>query len=377
MNRYDNIVIGAGLAGITAARILADKGQTVLVLEKLSHIGGSIYDHKDNKGILIHKYGPHIFHTNKKDVFDFLSRFTEWNGYTHKVVAKMKDGEEIPVPFNFNALDRVFGKEKALVLKQKLKKEYPEDRVSVMKLRSSADEELRALGDYVYENIFLYYTMKQWGKKPSEIDPATTERVPVRLSEDDRYFTDTYQGLPSDGYTALAQRMLDHENITVVTDFSGNVVLKNGAVFIDGEKCEKNVIYTGEIDKLMEYRYGRLPYRTLDFVFESYDIDSYQSHATVNYTVSEDFTRISEFKKMTLQKLDGATTVLKEYSKEYTGKDGQIPYYPISNADNLALYGKYRAEADKCGQLILLGRLAEYTYYNMDAVVSRVIDVLM
>ena len=372
-NRYDYTVIGAGLAGMTAARILADQGKRVLVIEKLQHIGGSIYDYKDQSGVLVHKYGPHIFHTNHKEVFDFLSRFTEWNGYSHKVVAKLEKGE-IPVPFNLTALEEVYGIEKAARVTEKLKTEFGTDTVSVMKLRESADAELSELGEYVYQNIFLYYTMKQWGKKPSEIDPKTTERVPVRLSRDDRYFTDVYQGLPTAGYTEMADRMLDSERITVKTGCENAIELKDGQIFIEGEETDSKVVYTGELDRLMGYRFGKLPYRTLDFVFETHNMDSYQSAATVNYTVSEDFTRISEFKKMTLQKVDGVTTIMKEYPRQYEGKEGEIPYYPVANPESAALYAKYREEAGKYG-LILLGRLAEYKYYNMDAVVKRAMEI--
>ena len=371
---YDYTVIGAGLAGMTAARLLADQGKRVLVIEKLQHIGGSIYDHKDESGVLVHKYGPHIFHTNHKEVFDFLSRFTEWNGYSHKVVAKLEKGE-IPVPFNLTALEEVYGKEKAARITAKLKDEFGTDTVSVMKLRESSDSELSELGEYVYQNIFLYYTMKQWGKKPSEIDPKTTERVPVRLSRDDRYFTDVYQGLPTEGYTEMARRMLDSELITVKTGCENAIALKDGKIYICGEETSSKVVYTGELDRLMGYRFGKLPYRTLDFVFETHNVDSYQSAATVNYTVSEDFTRISEFKKMTLQKVDGVTTVMKEYPRQYEGKEGEIPYYPVANPESAALYAKYRKEAEKYG-LILLGRLAEYKYYNMDAVVKRAMELL-
>ena len=376
MKNYDYIVIGAGLAGITAARLLADKGNNVLVLEKLNHIGGSVYDYEDESGILVHKYGPHIFHTNHKEVFDFLSRFTEWNGYQHRVAARLNDGE-IPVPFNLTALENIYGEEKAAQITQKLKNEFGSETVSVMKLRNSADAELREVGDYVYDNVFLYYTMKQWGKKPTEIDPKTTERVPVRLSKDDRYFTDTYQGLPTAGYTEMARRILESERITVKTGCENCIELKDGKIFIEGSETDTKVVYTGELDRLMSYKFGKLPYRTLDFVFETLNVDSYQSKATVNYTVSEDFTRITEFKKMTLQKKDGVTTIMKEYPRQYEGKEGEIPYYPVANDESASLYAKYFEEAQKYVNLILLGRLAEYKYYNMDAVVKRAMELLI
>ncbi len=374
---FDYIICGSGLAGSTAARILAEKGKKVLVLEKLPHTGGSVYDLNDEAGILIHKYGPHIFHTNDKRVFDFLSRFTEWNDYQHRVIAKL-DGTEVPVPFNTEALRRVYGADKASRLTSLLKDTYGTDTVSVMTLRQSENAELKELGEYVYNNIFLYYTMKQWNKAPSEVDPATTARVPVRLSDDDRYFTDKYQGMPKNGYTALIHGMLSHENITVETscDALTRLRLCDGKIFFDGKETEANVVYTGETDRLFGFVYGRLPYRTLDFVFETHDTDSYQNAATVNYTVSEDFTRITEFKKLTWQKKDGVTTIMKEYPRQYEGKDGEIPYYPIKSDESSALYEKYRKLSEEYPRLTLLGRLAEYRYYNMDAVVARVMETL-
>lgn len=376
MTDIDYIICGAGLAGAASARILAEKGKKVLVLEKLPHIGGSVYDSLDESGILIHNYGPHIFHTNDKNVFDFLSRFTEWNGYEHKVTARLNDGC-VPVPFNLEAIENVYGKEKAERILSLVKKEFGTDTVSVMSLAESKEPELSELGKFVYDNIFLYYTVKQWGKKPSEVDPKTTARVPVRLSRDSRYFTDRYQGLPSGGYTAMIKNMLDCENITAElgTDALERLTLSDGKIYFDGKKTDAKVIYTGETDRLFGFKFGRLPYRTLDFKFETHGVTSYQDAATVNYTVSEDFTRITEFKKLTLQKKDGVTTVMKEYPRQYEGKDGEIPYYPVASDESRILYGKYLELARQYSDLILIGRLAEYRYYNMDAVVARALEL--
>ena len=372
---YDYIICGSGLAGSSAARILADKGKKVLVLEKLPHVGGSVYDLSDDAGILIHKYGPHIFHTNNKEVYDFLSRFTEWNDYQHRVLAKIGDGY-VPVPFNTTALENVYGKEKADELCALLKSTYGTDTVSIMTLRSSDIEQLRELGEYVYRNIFLYYTMKQWGKSPDEVDPATTARVPVRLSDDDRYFTDTYQGMPKNGYTALINNMLDHENITVQVNCAPLTLdFENKQILLNGSEVSSEVIYTGETDRLCKFMYGKLPYRTLDFVFETLNQDEYQPCATVNYTVSEDFTRITEFKKLTSQKLDGVTTIMKEFPRAYEGKEGEIPYYPVACEESANLYKKYVEKCKEFKNLHLLGRLAEYRYYNMDAVVARALEL--
>ena len=376
MTKFDYIICGAGLAGATAARLLAEKGKKVLILEKLPHIGGSVYDSIDESGVLIHNYGPHIFHTNNKKVFDFLSRFTEWNGYSHKVEAKLEKCN-VPVPFNLKSIELVYGAEKTEKLSALVKEEFGTDTVSVMSLVESKNNELSALGKFVYNNIFLYYTVKQWGKQPHEVDPKTTSRVPVRLSYDDRYFTDEYQGLPLVSYTATVEKMLCHENITVKLneDALKRLALSDDKIYFDGEETEAKVVYTGETDRLFGFKHGHLPYRTLDFKFETHNVDSYQSAATVNYTVSEDFTRITEFKKLTLQKKDGVTTVMKEYPRQYEGKDGEIPYYPVASDESREMYEKYVSLAGEYKNLILVGRLAEYKYYNMDAVVARAMEL--
>ena len=380
--RYDCLVIGAGMAGAMAARELAERGgKRVLVLERRNHVGGNAYDCFDKAGVLIHKYGPHIFHTNNKRVFDYLSRFTAWLNYQHRVVANIPDGEgrlELPVPFNLISLRTVFPPEQAASLKEKLLAAYgPERKVTILELRENSDPEIRALADYVYEHVFVRYTMKQWGQKPEEIDPATTARVPVFLSEDCRYFQDEYQGMPLEGYTPMFQRLLDHPDITVETgvDAADRLKLTDGKLLLDGEAFDGTVIYTGAPDELFGCKYGRLPYRTLDFVFETHPVDFWQSHGTVNYTVDQDYTRITEFKYLTGQELPGVTTIMKEYSRAYTGAAGEVPYYAIINDDNNALYARYKAEADQYPNLHLLGRLAEYKYYNMDAIAARALEL--
>lgn len=376
MINYDYIICGAGLAGVSAARLLAEKGRKILVLEKLSHVGGSVFDSKNESGVLIHNYGPHIFHTNNKKVFNFLSRFTEWNGYVHKVEAKLEDCN-VPVPFNLTSIKKVYGAKKTESLISLVKEEFGTDTVSVISLVESKNNELSELGRFVYDNIFLYYTVKQWGKKPSEVDSKTTARVPVRFSCDDRYFTDEYQGLPLVSYTSMVENMLSHENITVElgVDALDRIRLKDGKIYFDSMETDAKVVYTGETDRLFDFVFGHLPYRTLDFKFETHNIDSYQSVATVNYTVSEDYTRITEFKKLTLQKTDGITTVMKEYPRQYEGKEGEIPYYPVASDESREKYSKYLKLSENYSGLILVGRLAEYKYYNMDAVVARVMEL--
>lgn len=373
---YNSIIIGCGFAGAVVARELAEKkGQKVLVLDAGDHVGGNCYDVKDDYGILIHQYGPHIFHTNLKHVYDYLSRFTEWYEYSHEVVGNI-NGTELPIPFNLNSLDQVYG-DRAPHLKKLLIDNFGEGaRVPILELMKQDNEELREIADYVYENIFLKYTMKQWGQSPKDIDPAVSGRVPVLLSYDNRYFQDAYQGLPLNGFTPIFEKMLNYDGIEVRLSTPASSVLTfkpedETKVFFEGEPFTGNIVFTGALDELFDCCYGRLPYRSLDFKFEHYAQPFYQSHGVINYTVSEDFTRITEFKYLSGQLDEKETTIVKEYPMPYSGKEGEIPYYAINNDANQALYEKYRVLVDKIPNFYVLGRLAEYKYYNIDAIVDR------
>ena len=373
---FDSVIIGAGVAGCVAARKLAETGRKVLVLEQRAHIGGNCYDEPDEHGILIHKYGPHIFHTKEQKAYDYLSRFTDWYAFGHEVVANVH-GALIPVPFNLNTLHMVYDKEKADALEKKLVDAFGmETRVPILKLREHEDPEIRQIADYVYENIFLHYTMKQWGQTPEEIDPAVTGRVPVLISRDNRYFQEPYQGMPLNGYTQMFEAMLDHPNITVETgvDARTRLSFETEQVLFDGVPFKGEVVYTGPLDELFGCRFGRLPYRSLRFDFEYLPQEDFQGHSVVNYTVSEAFTRITEFKYLTGQKAEG-TTIVREYPFAYTGAEGEIPYYSIANDANHELYGKYRTLVEKIPNVYLLGRLAEYKYYNIDAMVMKALEL--
>ena len=375
---YDCIIVGAGIAGATVARKLAEESnKKVLVLERRNHIGGNCYDKPDDHGILIHEYGPHIFHTGDEGVREFLSRFTKWYDFGHEVVAKVGD-QLIPVPFNLNTLHMVYDKEKAERLEKKLIEEYGLDsRVPIMKLRESTDADVREIADYVYKNVFLYYTMKQWGQTPEEISPEVTGRVPVVISYDNRYFKDKYQSVPVDGFTPMFAAMLDHPNIEVRTgvDCSGVLDFEDGKIYFEKAEFTGDLVYTGALDELFDCKFGRLPYRSLNFQFEHLDQDSFQDHSVVNYTVSEDFTRITEFKFLTGQKDTDGTTIVREYPFAYTGAEGEIPYYAILNAENEALYEKYRLLTEDFDKFHLLGRLAEYKYYNIDAMCRKAMEL--
>ena len=377
---YDSIVIGSGFAGAVAARELAEKkGQHILVLDARDHIGGNCYDRQDEYGILIHQYGPHIFHTNIRCVYEYLSRFTEWYEYRHEVVGNIY-GRELPIPFNLNTLAEVYG-ERAPHLERLLLDNFGEGaRVPILELMNHEDKELQEIAEYVYENIFLKYTMKQWGKSPKEIDPAVSGRVPVLLSRDNRYFQDQYQGLPAQGFTPLFEKMLDHPGIEVRLGCKAESVLTvdpeaEEPVLFEGVPYHGNIIFTGALDEFFGCRYGRLPYRSLRFDFEHYDKRFYQSHGVVNYTVTEEFTRITEFKYLSGQLDAPGTTIVKEYPMPYGGGEDEIPYYAINNKENDALFMRYKKLVDQIPGFYLLGRLAEYKYYNIDAIVDRALTM--
>ena len=375
---YDSIVIGSGVAGSVIARSLADQGKKVLVLEKRHHIGGNCYDEFDEHGVLIHTYGPHIFHTSKKHVFDYLSRFTKWYEFGHQVVANIH-GTLMPIPFNLNTLHMVYDQEKADELEAKLIATFgKESRVPILKLRESNDPDIQEIAEYVYQNVFLKYTMKQWGQKPEEIDPAVTGRVPVLVSYDNRYFQEPYQGMPLNGFTEMFENMLDHENITIKLNSDAKALMQidveNRRIYFENNLFTGDVIYTGALDELFDCRFGRLPYRSLNFTFEHYPQDDFQGHSVVNYTVSEDYTRITEFKYLTGQHISG-TTIMKEYPFAYSGKEGEIPYYAIANDENHALYHKYANLVENIPNFHLLGRLAEYKYYNIDAMCEKALEL--
>ena len=341
--KVDTLIIGCGFAGGVVARVLAERGEKVKIIEKRNHIGGNCYDEYDEYGVLVHKYGPHIFHTNNKEVFDFLSRFTKWYDYQHEVVGDVY-GKIIPIPFNLNTLMIVFGEERGQSLKQELIDTYGENaRVPILELQKSSSKGIQEVAQYVYENIFLKYTMKQWNQKPEEVDQSVTARVPVLISYDNRYFQDTYQGMPEEGYTKLFENMLDHENIEIELGKDAKNLISfdfdNRKIYYQGQEFLGHIIFTGAIDEFFNNCLGQLPYRSLRFDFEHYSQDDYQGHGVVNYTVSEDYTRITEFKYLTGQKISG-TTIIKEYPEVY--KDNrQVPYYAILNPENKAMHQKY------------------------------------
>lgn len=376
---YDMIVVGAGYAGSVCARRVAEgAGFRVAVLERREHIAGNAYDYVNDEGILVHKYGPHIYHTYSERVHEFLSRFTKWTDYQHKVLANIH-GTLMPVPFNHTSLRLAFGEDRGEELYRKLVDTFGEDKkVPIMELRQKNDPDLQEVADYVYENVFLYYTMKQWGQTPDQIDPSVTGRVPVFIGDDDRYFPQApYQGMPEDGYTVLFEHMLDHDLIDVFVGVDARDIftLDENNVSVCGKVYGGEIVYTGPLDELFNLDLGALPYRTLDMQFETLEQDQFQPVGTVNYTTSEDFTRITEFKNMTGQVVPGKTTIMKEFSHAYEPGSGQTPYYAIIDPKNRALYERYLERVQNLTNFHPVGRLAEYRYYDMDAVTDSALEL--
>ena len=362
------IVVGAGLSGATIARLFAEAGKDVTVIDRRSTLGGNAYDHRDKNGITVQEYGPHIFHTKEKEVFEFLSKFTEWYEYEHRVLANVK-GKLVPVPFNLTSLYACFPTEKADRIKKILIEEVGEGKKTpILQLKNHKNAEVREFAEFVYKNIFYKYTKKQWKMRPEELGEDVMNRVPVYVSYEDRYFTDEYQYMPQKGFTDLVSNMLRHPHILLKKGADAEKILSfaDGKVYREGVEYDGIVIYTGRVEEIFGYKYGALPYRSLKFKFKTLNEESYQQAAVVNYTTGKRYTRITEFTKFTCDK-QGKTVIVKEYSKKCGKKD--IPYYPIPVAKNLELYKKYEEEAAKYKNLYLLGRLANYKYINMDVAV--------
>lgn len=380
---YDIIVAGAGYAGCIAARRFAEeKGKKVLLLEKKTHIGGTIYDYYNSDGILVHRYGPHISVMKEKRAYDFLSRFTEWIPYHHYVHALIDD-IEVPLPINYTSIDLLYPLEKAMSLKDKLTDTYGfGNNVAVLDMLKSDDPEIHQFAEYIYEKVFLHYTMKMWGLKPDEIDPAVTARIPIRLNYDDRHFQHPYQVMPKEGFTKLIEHMIDHPNITVELNQNAcdriRLDEKTHQIMFDGKRFTGKMVYTGAIDELFGYEYGELPYRSLRFEHLTFQKDYIQDSTVQNWPDDRPATRRTEMKRLTQQKKDGVTSVIIEYPGPYTKNDINFgePLYPIARQENQELYELYAKRAKAFPQIILIGRLADYRYYNMEATVIRSLEVM-
>lgn len=365
-----NIIVGSGFSGSTMARLIAEKlDEKVVVVDKKDHIAGNSYDYRDENGIMIHKYGSHIFHTNNEKVWSFLKQFTDFNTYMHEVVGIL-DGIEAQIPFNFTTLYQIFPETLAKRLEEKLLKKFEYNKkVPILEFQKQDDEDLKFLAEYVYEKIFLNYTTKQWGVSPKDVDGAVTARVPVYLSKDNRYFQDKYQGIPLEGYTKVVEKMLDHPNIEVVLNKDFAEFKKENSDLLQNAR----IFYTGSIDEFFDYKFGKLPYRSVNFKFETHNREFYQTHACINYPNNYDFTRIHEYKHYLNDKSE-KTVIAKEYSEFFElGKNER--YYPIASEENAKLYQKYLDEAKNLKDVYFFGRLGDYKYYNMDLAVARAIEL--
>lgn len=365
--RADWLIVGAGFTGaVLAERIASQLNERVLIMERRDHIGGNAYDYCDEHGVLVQRYGAHIFHTNSRKIWDYLSQFTSWRSYSHRVRAVV-DGHTIPVPFNLNSLETLFPRAMAERLERKLIESYGFGAsVPIFKMLDGSDVELKELARYIYRNVFEGYTFKQWGLKPDELDKSVTGRVPVFVSRDDRYFQDSYQGMPRLGYTEMFHRLLAHPNIQILlkTDYSRA---------LDGIRFDR-LVFTGPIDEYFNSLHGALPYRSLRFEFRHEPRAEFQEVAVVNYPNEHLFTRIVEFKHFSGQTLPGST-IASEYPEPYL-RGVNEPYYPIPREENRARYALYSQEANRLdGNVLFAGRLADYKYYNMDQAVGRALKL--
>lgn len=365
MKNYDISIVGAGLSGAVVARQAAEMGKKVVIIERRNHIAGNIFDYKDSKtGITVHKYGPHVFHTNYKDVWDFLSKFTKWHRFMYRVKAFI-DGKEINIPFNLDSLYLTFPKSLASKFEDKLLNTFEfNTKVTILDLKNSSDESLKFLADYIYKKVFLGYTVKQWGVKPEDLDKSVSSRVPIFIGKDDRYFLDRYQAIPANGYTELIKNILNHPNI----DIQLNTNYKDIKDTID---CDLTV-YTGAIDEYYDYDLGALPYRSLDIVFETFNKEYYQSCPQLNFPENFDYTRSVEYKYYLDEKSD-KTIVSFEYSCPFKENINER-YYPIVNNENTKLYKSYLKKSSEDKNVFFIGRLGDYRYYNMDETVKRALD---
>lgn len=351
---FDYLIVGAGFAGsVLAERLASQAGKKVLIIDKRNHIAGNAYDYYNEDGILIHKYGPHIFHTNSKEVFEYLGEFTEWRPYEHRVLASV-DGQLVPIPINLTTINQLYG----LSLNSSQVEDFFASKAEkVTQVKTSEDVVVSKVGRELYEKFFRGYTRKQWDLDPSELDASVTARVPTRTNKDDRYFTDTYQAMPLHGYTAMFQKMLNHPNIKVML----NTDYKEVIDMIP----HKQLIYTGPIDAYFDYCYGKLPYRSLEFKFETIDKEVFQPTGTVNYPNEQLYTRITDFKYLTGQHHPKTAIVY-----EFPRAEGD-PYYPVPRPENAEIYKKYQQLAATMTNTYFVGRLATYKYYNMDQVVAQ------
>ncbi len=372
---YDVIIVGCGLSGAVCARELADNGKRVIVLERRAHTGGNMYDYRNKDGILVHKYGPHTFHTDKQMLYAYMCRYSDWRDYKLTCGAVI-NGKYTPVPFNSDTTDIFYEKEKAASIREALRQAYPGQKtVPVVELLGHSVALIREYAWFLYENDYRPYTAKQWGVDPKEIRPEVLKRVPVRLDEGTGYFADAWQVMPAVSYTDFFEKLLDSPNIEIRrnTDARSKISLdeSSGRILYEGRVYEGYVVYTGPADELFQMRYGPLPYRSLRFEWKSERIKSFQQAPVVAYPQAEGYTRITEYTKLPVQDAGNLTVYAVEYPVPYEEGKTPEPYYPVLTEQSLELYEKYRKLAERYKKLYLCGRLADFRYYNMDQALEK------
>ncbi|WP_347049381.1 UDP-galactopyranose mutase [Flavobacterium olei] len=363
MKPIDILIIGAGISGSVLAERYASIGKKVLIIEKRNHIAGNCYDYIDENGILVSKYGAHLFHTNEESVWKYVNKFSDWYPWEHKVVARVDD-KTVPIPVNITTVNQLFGS--SITTEEEMKNWLESNRTPIEKPSNGEEAVLNRVGPVLYEKMFKHYTKKQWDKYPAELDASVLDRIPVRTNYDDRYFSDSFQALPTGGYTQLFENILDHPNIEVLLETDYFDVK-------DQYKGYEKLFYTGPVDRFFEFKHSmldKLEYRSINFVSETVDDEFFQENSVVNYPGTEvDFTRIIEYKHFGNQKSDKTTVV-----REYTVDEGE-PYYPVPNPKNQEIYSRYKQEADKLIDIHFVGRLANYKYFNMDQAFKNALDL--
>lgn len=366
------IVVGSGLSGSVIARELAECGHTVEVWDRRNHIGGNMYDYIDKHGILVHKYGPHTFHTTQKYLYDYICKYGDWNDYKLTCMAYM-EGKFTPTPFNFTTIDDYYNEDDAKCLKERIVDYFKDKEIAtVLEVLQCDDEVIREYGQFLFDKDYSLYTAKQWGISPKEIDPSVLRRVPLRFSYKTGYFDDEYQCMPNISYTTFFKNILYHKNITIHlgVDAKDKISIVDNSISVKGESDNVKVVYTGALDELFDGIHGYLPYRSLRFEWQYDEVDSKQDAPVVAYPQADKFTRITEYKKLPVQDVKG-TSYAVEYPLQYIPNIDVEPYYPVPTVDSLDLYNKYKQMADNVQNFYYCGRLADFKYYNMDQALDR------
>ena len=373
----DVLVVGCGLTGSVIARELAEKGQEVTVWDRREHIGGNMYDYSDEHGIMVHKYGPHTFHTKDKALFNYMCRFGEWQKYEVTCGAMIME-KFTPTPFNFHTIDTFYEKNEAAALKAELKEYFfGREFATVLEVLNADNERIRKYGEFLFAHDYSLYTAKQWGIAPEKVAPSILKRVPLRFSYEEGYFDDEYQVMPKSSYVDWFKNLLDHPNITVELGVEAleHLSVAEGSLLLDGSPCEIPVVYTGALDELFGQSEGSLPYRSLRFEWRYEDIDSKQPYPVTAYPEAEAYTRITEYKKMPVQDVTGTTYAI-EYPLMYKPGEGMEPYYPVLTEESQQKAAVYKSMAEKITNLYPCGRLADFKYYNMDQALEKALSVV-